>query len=312
MRRRFSGDPFEILGVERGADVREIRAAYRRLAKQYHPDVNASPDAAGRMARINWAYGVALEHARHEGPRVYRGASHRTGSRFTRTRWFVRHRPPPQGGRLVVETKSVRLHGQAGQNANVEGIVLVRNDGVGPLEGEARANPAFVIVRPKQFTLGPRESQMFRVSVPNRYCRETPTEVSLHFDSNGGAAGVEIGVPAAGEVLLALEPAMVDFGDVVPGELKEARLRLSFRGEGLPKFEVETDQPWLQVRPLSLPRRTQYYRLTARAPEAPGPLSGEVLARADGAAISTLVTMRVVEPGEEATEARPGSRFPAG
>src|SRR5829696_5690188 len=75
VRRTYSGDPYEELGVARDADLREIRAAYRRLAKQYHPDVNPSPDAAERMSRINWAYRIAAEHARHEGPRVYRGGS---------------------------------------------------------------------------------------------------------------------------------------------------------------------------------------------------------------------------------------------
>jgi hypothetical protein len=297
LRRRFSGDPFEILGVERGADTREIRAAYRRLAKIHHPDVNTSPDAAQQMARINWAYQVAMEHARHEGPRVYRGGSHRTaGSRYVRPRWFVRQRPPPQGGKLVVETKTVVLNGQAGLNANVEGVVLVRNDGTGPLEGEAKANPAFVIVRPKQFTLGPNESQMFRVSVPNRYCGPDSSEVTLHFDSNGGDVGVKIGVPPAGEVLLALDPRVVELGELTPGEQREARLRLTYRGTGLPKFAIQSSEPWLQVRPLSLPRRTQYYRLTVQAPGRPGPVEAEVVAQAGDATAATLVRLTVTDP----------------
>ena len=282
--------------MDRGSDTREIRAAYRRLAKQYHPDVNKAPDAAERMARINWAYQVAMEHARHEGPRVYRGASHRTsGSRHVRPRWFVRQRPPPQGGRLVVETPNVVLNSQAGLNANVEGFLTVRNEGTGPLEGEAKANPAFVIVRPKQFTLNPKESQMFRVSVPNRYCGPDATEVTLHFESNGGDGAAKVGVPPAGEVLLALEPRIVDLGDVPPGELREARLRLTFRGEGLPKLQVETQQPWLQVKPLSLPRRTQYYRVAAVAPIEPGTIHGEIVARAGNAIATTLVRLNVVE-----------------
>ena len=302
MRRRFSGDPFEILGVERGVDAHEIRAAYRRLAKQYHPDVNTSPDAAQQMARINWAYGVAMEHARHEGPRVYRGGSHRTaGSRFVRPHWFVRHRPPPQGGKLVVETQQVVLNSQAGLNANVEGVLVVRNDGIGPLEGEAKANPPFVIVRPKQFTLGPKESQMFRVSVPNRYCGEGMTEVAVQFESNGGDTGVSIGVPPAGDVLLALEPRVIEMGDLAPGELREARLRLTFRGTGLPRFAVEATEPWLNVRPLSLPRRTQYYRVAVRAPEEPGDLRAEVVARAGDATAAALVRLTVT-PRESSEE----------
>jgi hypothetical protein len=207
----------------------------------------------------------------------------------------VRQRPPPQGGKLVVETETVVLNSQAGLNANVEGVVLVRNDGTGPLEGEAKANPAFVIVRPKQFTLGPNESQMFRVSVPNRYCGPDSSEVTLHFDSNGGDVGVKIGVPPAGEVLLALEPRVVELGDMVPGEQREARLRLTYRGTGLPKFAIEPGAPWLQVRPLSLPRRTQYYRLTARAPEAPGPVQAEIVAQAGDATAAALVRLNVTD-----------------
>jgi hypothetical protein len=303
LRRRYSGDPFDTLGVSRGADPREIRAAYRRLAKQHHPDVNASPDAADQMARINWAYSVAMEHARHEGPRVYRGGSHRAGSRLTRTRWFVRQRPPPQGGRLIVETGSIVLHGQRGENANVEGIVLVRNGGTGPLEGEARANPAFVIVRPKQFTLGPQESQMFRVSVPNRYCADAQSQVAVDFESNGGDGRAVIGVPPAGDVLLVLEPHVVDLGQVAPGEQREARLRLTYRGEGLPPLSVAANASWLQVRPLSLPRRTAYYRLIVNAPDTPGTLHAEIVGRAGAATAIAHVQLEVSDGAAEAASA---------
>ena len=299
MRRRHSGDPYEVLGVARDADLREIRAAYRRLAKQYHPDVNSSPDAAERMSRINWAYRIAAEHARHEGPRVYRGGSHRQPGRTGRVRWYVRQRPPPQGGRLVVVTRSVQLRGQRGEGANVEGLVVVENQGTGPLEGEARATPAYVIVSPKQFSLDQGHSQMFRVSVPNRYCGPEAGEVTLHFDTNGGEERVKIGLPAAADVLVALEPSRVDLGELAPGEQREVRLRLTYRGNGLPKTSVTVDRPWLEVRAMSLPRRTQYYRLTVRAPEEPGPVDGAVRAQVGEAVATALVTATVRSAASE-------------
>ncbi len=53
-----SRDYYEILGVPRDASPDEIKAAFRRLARQYHPDVNDSPDAEEKFKEINEAYGV--------------------------------------------------------------------------------------------------------------------------------------------------------------------------------------------------------------------------------------------------------------
>lgn len=52
-------DYYEILGVPRNADEKEIKKAYRRLARQYHPDVNPGDKAAEeRFKEINEAYEV--------------------------------------------------------------------------------------------------------------------------------------------------------------------------------------------------------------------------------------------------------------
>ena len=52
-------DYYEILGVEKGADPKQIKEAYRRLALTYHPDRNRdNPGAAARMKEINESYAV--------------------------------------------------------------------------------------------------------------------------------------------------------------------------------------------------------------------------------------------------------------
>lgn len=49
-------DPYEVLGVKRDADDAAIRAAYRKLAKRHHPDLNpGKPEAVERFKRINAA-----------------------------------------------------------------------------------------------------------------------------------------------------------------------------------------------------------------------------------------------------------------
>jgi molecular chaperone DnaJ len=51
-------DPYEILGVERDADADTIKKAYRRLARQLHPDVNPDPSTQERFKEVSAAYDV--------------------------------------------------------------------------------------------------------------------------------------------------------------------------------------------------------------------------------------------------------------
>src|SRR5690242_16915120 len=54
-------DPYSVLGVAKTASANEIKKAFRKLAKQYHPDQNKDPKAAAMFAEINQAYEILGE-----------------------------------------------------------------------------------------------------------------------------------------------------------------------------------------------------------------------------------------------------------
>jgi DnaJ-class molecular chaperone len=60
-------DPYEVLGVQRGAGTGEIKSAFRRLAKRLHPDANKKdPKAAARFAELNAAYEILGDEDRRK------------------------------------------------------------------------------------------------------------------------------------------------------------------------------------------------------------------------------------------------------
>jgi len=101
----MAGDYYETLGVDRGASEKDIRAAYRRLARQHHPDVNRGDDSAeAKFKEINEAYQV-LSNAEDRKKYDRFGSNWRNADQYQRSggsasprSWFNRARQRPEPG----------------------------------------------------------------------------------------------------------------------------------------------------------------------------------------------------------------------
>lgn len=103
-----SRDYYEVLGVAKGATADQIKSAYRRLARELHPDVNKSPDASKKFNEVQEAYDVLSDTSKRENYDRFgvaepgfggAGPSNAGGRRGGTYTWSnVAGRPGPGGG----------------------------------------------------------------------------------------------------------------------------------------------------------------------------------------------------------------------
>lgn len=133
-------DPYRTLGVGCDADEKEIKAAYRRLALKYHPDVNQTHDAERRFVSIQNAYEV-LSGKRQEASGVHTRNQHNSWefqdwfwSFSASRRWSAQHHARPPTDQQRAPQERTVLHTQlAGlrQRAAIRGTSKRRTEAEG-------------------------------------------------------------------------------------------------------------------------------------------------------------------------------------
>ncbi len=73
-------DYYEVLGINKSASKDEIRSAYRKLAKKYHPDINHDPDAPKKFEEVQEAYDVLSDDQKRAAYDQYGFAAFGNGS----------------------------------------------------------------------------------------------------------------------------------------------------------------------------------------------------------------------------------------
>lgn len=194
-------DYYQTLGVDRDAKPEEIKRAYRKLARKYHPDVSTESDAEARFKEIGEAYEVLKDEKKRQAYDNL-GMNWRAGEEFT---------PPPGWEPGPGFRSGFSTHGFDFSDFFEELFGGGRGPGFGgfdPFAGHAQA-------RGGAGTRGRDESFRVRIPLEDAY---RGTERSLKIEEAGGARG---GGPGRQRMLKVKIPAGVTSGQ---------RIRLSGQG----------------------------------------------------------------------------------
>lgn len=147
-------DHYEVLGIERGADADRIRKAYRKLARQYHPDVNKAPDAAKRFSEVQEAYDVLSDEEKRRNYDQYGHANPGFGGAGAGGGFRPGPGGPGAGGRAAWTNAD-----PSDFNAADFGSVFEQMFGGGGFDGGSRAQSPFGSRRARARTAQPERGQ---------------------------------------------------------------------------------------------------------------------------------------------------------
>jgi curved DNA-binding protein CbpA len=167
-------DPYKILQVDSEAEDEVIQAAYRRLARKYHPDLATTADAANRMAAINAAWEMIGEPAKRQA--------------------FDRKRAPLKTTPVATTDATGPTQGAAGGDTGAGGSSGAAEPG-GSASGARPAGSSPTAARPTSGSAPPTET-VSRDWTSGRSTQGSGYEESMHAADGFGAAGPPPGRPS--------------------------------------------------------------------------------------------------------------------
>ncbi|MYE27109.1 MAG: DnaJ domain-containing protein, partial [Chloroflexi bacterium] len=147
---------YDVLGVPPNADIREIKAAFRRLAKRYHPDVSQVPDGEERFKEINEAYSVLsnrIKRARYDRTGSADYTSRGGGHNRRRTNERGRNHGPQQETNSEQETSNEQKSGPQ-ENSRTESSERESSTGTSRSEDMGYASTKYYDVSNRYYKYG--------------------------------------------------------------------------------------------------------------------------------------------------------------
>jgi len=238
-------DLYKILQVDPCAEPEVIEAAYRRLARKYHPDVSDAPNAAEIMRDLNMAYEILSDETRraeYDRERSYMASRGHAGIGVRRS--------PGAIPRLDVQPKSLQF-GPLPKGSTQTAQLRVTLTGLGSLRGSVRPNQSWVRANVSE-TNG--NSCSIEVIVDTARLRDGRRH--LGSITIGTLFGVSCTIPITVIVspepkpAVRVEPEVLDFGEVYAEAGPVAKeLTITNGGTGVLAGQATVRHAWLEVHP---------------------------------------------------------------